>query len=348
MTVKTVRLALIGFGTVGQGFVDILRTRKQALADNQGFQAEVVAVSTLRRGAVYQPDGLDLDALLEAMRSGNLSQYPDQPGLVRGLDALDTIRKSNADCVIEVSPTDLSTAEPALSHIKASFEAGKHVVLANKGPIALAYREIADLAASKGLYLGFEATVMGGTPAIRLAQKALAGCRIQEIRGILNGTTNYILTQMDDGVPYAAALKEAQRSGYAEADPSGDVEGHDAAGKLLILVNTVLGGSMRLEDIERIGITHLKSEDIESAHINDRRWKLIARAWYTDSGLLASVKPEELPLSDPLANVSGVNNAVTYLTDLLGPVTLIGPGAGGLETGFAILSDLLHRFSDKR
>ena len=339
---QPLRLALIGFGTVGQGLAEILQNRATELAAQQNFRAVIVAVSDLLKGAVYNPDGLEIAALLDAGRAGKLTQYPEQPGLVRGLDALATIQQSNADVVIEVSYTDLKTGEPALSHVRAAFDAGKSAILTNKGPVALAYRELAARAALKGLFFGYEGTVMSGTPALRMAQTALAGCTISEVRGILNGTTNYILTKMESGATYADALAEAQRMGFAEADPAGDVEGFDAAGKVVIVANTILGASLRMDDVDRTGITGLKPGDIEAARAAGERWKLIARAHRTDAGVAASVRPERLPLADPLAGVGGVTNAITYETDLLGPVTLVGPGAGRKETGFAILSDLIE------
>ena len=339
---KTLRLALIGFGTVGQGLAAILQASADSLAAQQGVNLSIVAVSDLMKGAVYHPDGLDIAALLNAGKGGSLSAYPDQPGLVRGLDSLATIRQSNADAVVEVSYTDLKTGEPAISHIKAAFEARKHVILTNKGPVALAYSELSTLAERKGLFFGYEGTVMSGTPSLRLARTALAGCHIREARGILNGTTNYILTQMERGMSYADALADAQRLGYAEADPTGDVEGFDASGKLIILANVVFGVSLGMDDVDRTGITRLTVDDIESARASGERWKLIACAQRTPNGVTASVRPTRLPLSDPLAGVGGATNAITYETDLLGPVTLVGPGAGRKETGFAILSDLLE------
>jgi homoserine dehydrogenase len=339
---QTLRLALIGFGTVGQGLAEILHSSVAALAAQHNFRASIVAVSDLLKGAVYHPDGLDIAALLEAGRAGKLAQYPEQPGLVRGLDALATIRQSNADTIIEVSYTDLKTGEPALSHVRAAFDAGKNVIVTNKGPVALAYKELAARAALKGLYFGYEGTVMSGTPALRLARTALAGCTISEVRGILNGTTNYILTRMESGTSYAGALAEAQRMGYAEADPTGDVEGFDAAGKVVIVANVILGASLRMDDVDRTGITALTPADIDAARAASERWKLVARARRTPDGIIASVRPERLLLSDPLAAVGGVANAITYETDMLGSVTLVGPGAGRRETGFAILSDLLE------
>jgi homoserine dehydrogenase len=339
---RPLRLALIGFGTVGQGLAEILQTGAESLAAQHGFRASIVAVADLVKGSLYQPDGLDMAALLDAARQGSLTAYPDQPQLARGYDSLKTIRDTNADVIIEVSYTDLKTGEPAISHVRAAFEAGKHAVITNKGPVALAFRELADLAARKDLFFGYEGTVMSGTPALRLARAALAGCTIREARGILNGTTNFILTAMENGGSYAEALAEAQRLGYAEADPAGDVEGFDAAGKLVILANTVLGGSLGMADVNRTGITGLTPADIDAAKAAGERWKLIARARRTADGVTASVKPERLPLIDPLASVGGVTNAITYETDLLGPVTLVGPGAGRRETGFAILSDLIE------
>lgn len=186
---------------------------------------------------------------------------------------------------------------------------------------------------------------MSGTPALRLGMELLGGAGIRRVQGILNGTTNYILTQMESGAAYEAALAEAQAKGYAEADPSGDVEGHDAAGKVVILANLLLGLPLTMEDVACEGITGLTPEDIRAAQEAGERWKLIGLVERTDEGHRASVKPTRLPLAHPLASVSGATNAITYTTDLLGDVTLVGPGAGRVETGYALLGDVLgiHR-----
>jgi homoserine dehydrogenase len=221
--------------------------------------------------------------------------------------------------------------------------------------VALAYRERSEMAAAQGVQFRFEGTVMSGTPTIRLARQALAGCEILEVKGILNGTTNYILTQMEAGQSYADALAEAQRLGYAEADPTADVEGWDAAGKAVILASVLLGGDLRVADVDRTGISGLTLADVEAAKAAGERWKLIARVWRADDVggdakrvgsprplIRASVQPTRLPLSHPLAGVSGAINACTFTTDLLGDVTLVGPGAGRMETGYAVLGDLLE------
>jgi len=343
---KTYRLALIGFGNVGQGLAEILRDRGAELAQTVGAEFVITAVSDLLKGSVYDPQGLDAGELLTAVgRDGTLGSVVT-PG--SGWDALETIAQSNADVVVELSYTDLATGQPALDHIRAALAGGKHVITTNKGPIALAYPELADLAAQNGVCLGVEGTVMSGTPALRLGQELLAGAGVRRIQGILNGTTNYILTQMEGGATYAAALAEAQARGYAEADPTGDVEGVDAAGKVVILANLLMGEALTMADVRRTGISGLTAEDVAEAAAAGERWKLIGSVERENGRVQAGVQPVRLPVSHPLAGVSGATNAITYSTDLLGDVTLVGPGAGRMETGYALISDLLaiHRTTD--
>ena len=346
----TYRLALIGFGTVGQGLLEILLERADDLLTEHGFEAQVVAVSDANKGAVYHPKGLDGAALLASVHaSGSLAAYPDKPGLVRGWDSLTTIRQSNADVIIEATWTDLHTGQPAIQHIETAFQLAKHVVTSNKGPVALAYHQLRSQADARRLYWGIEGTVMSGTPALRLAHTALAGCHIRALRGILNGTTNFMLTRMEEGVNYAEALAEAQRLGYAEADPSADVEGYDALGKLLILAAVVMNTPLEVNQVARQGITQLTRTDVEDAQANGQRWKLIAELKRDGKRVVASVGPQRIPVTHPLAAVRGSTNAITYETDWLGEVTLVGPGAGRQATGFALLADLLdlHRWISK-
>jgi homoserine dehydrogenase len=336
------KLAIVGFGTVGQGLVELLLEKEEALR-TLGFEFRVVAVSDLARGGLYHPKGLDLEGLLQVARKGvTFAAYPEELGLERGWDSLKTIRDANADIVVEVTFTNVETGQPAIDHCWAAFESGKHVVTSNKGPVALAYRELSALARTQGVRLAFEGTVMSGTPALRMPLLTLVGNEIREVRGILNGTTNYILTRMEEGLEYAEALQEAQWSGYAEADPTSDVEGYDAAYKLVILANVLMGLELKPAQVSRQGIAGLTRQDIEAARQEGRRWKLLAWARRGKEGLEARVEPVSLPLSDPLAGVMGATNAITYQTDVLGPVTLIGPGAGRRETGYALLIDLIH------
>jgi homoserine dehydrogenase len=332
------RLALIGFGSAGQGLAQILRDHGAALVRRYGVELRMVAVCTQRRGSLYEADGLDPAALLAAIQhDGHLRNLAGQ----RDWSPLEMIEQANADVLVELSPTDLITGEPATSHIRAALGRRMHTITANKGPIALHLPELRRLASDAQLYLGYEGTVMSGTPALRLGWSDLAGCEILELRGIVNGTTNYILTQMEGGISYADALAEAQQLGYAEADPTGDVEGYDAAAKAVILANVLMDARLGLGDVERAGITTLTRDTIAAARDSGERWKLIARVWREGEQVRASVQPTRLPFSHPLASARGATNALTLTTDLLGDVTLIGPGAGGAATGFAIISDLL-------
>lgn len=335
------KLAFIGFGTVGQGLTEILLEKKDMLAEKYDFHYTIVAVSDIMKGSVYDKNGLDMAEILDLVKNGKkLDEYPTG---VKGMDSLTTIKETNADTVVEVTYTDVKTGEPALTHIKTALGAGKNVVSTNKGPVVKQAVELLDMAASNNVHYGFEGVVLAGTPALNLARFSLAGNKINGFRGILNGTTNYILTRMEEGISYDDALKKAQELGYAEADPTGDVEGLDALGKVVILSNVVLGKNIGWNDVERKGITEITKEDVEKAKVEGKRWKLIGSAEVQPGGSVkAKVWPEKLPLSDPLAGVCEAINALTYYTDELGPVTIVGPGAGRRETGFALLIDLLE------
>ena len=331
------KLILIGFGVVGQGFAEILRDKAAELKQRHNFTAEIIGVVTASKGTLYRTEGLAVSALLEAVGGGSFDGYGDEVGLRRGMTAGEMIALGEAQILVELSPTNLETAQPALDYCHQALDAGLHLVLANKGPVALDYANLNAKARRLGRHMRYEATVMAGTPTMHLAEDALAGCQIRSARGILNGTTNYILTQMENGMAYPAALAQAQALGYAETDPSGDVEGWDAAGKVLILANALFGGSLTLGDLEVSGISGISADDIAEAAAAGKRYKLIARA-APDGG---EVKAIQLPLADPLASVGGSTNAITLETDLLGDITLIGAGAGKAETGYAILSDIM-------
>ena len=342
------RIGLIGCGTVGQGLLEILDKKREFLRDAYGFEARVVAISDKIRGSLLVPEGIDIPAVLGVLgRGGNLTDYPKAaPGQAEPLDPLDMIEKTDAGIIAELTYTNIQTAEPATSYIRKALRTGKHVVTSNKGPAALYYRELQDLARKNGLQFRIEGTVMSGTPVFHLAESGLAGNHVLEAQGILNGTTNFILSKMEtEGMEYAAALKLAQELGYAEADPTADVEGFDALAKIVILSNVLMGGSLKTSDVPRKGISSISKADVAAAKKAGTRYKLIAHAKKEAGGIVASVSPQKLPLSDPLAGVMGAQNALSLQTDLVGKVTIQGAGAGKTETGFAILSDLLaiHR-----
>jgi homoserine dehydrogenase len=335
---KTVRLMMVGFGNVGQGMLQILRDEASTFEDHFGVRFIVVAVNDMRLGSLYEPNGLSVQGLLEAAAAGDLSTVPASE---YGWSVKRMVAKAQADTLVEASFTDLQTGEPALTYIRQALMSGKDVVTTNKGPIALHFHDLHSLAQENKVRIGFEGTVMSGTPSLALGMKLLSSAGIQRIQGIFNGTTNFILSRMESGCSYSEALAEAQTLGYAEADPSGDVEGFDAAGKVVILSNLVMGGNLDLASVDRKGITHLTLQDIQTAKKEGKRWKLIGTIEHVGGQIRASVQPVPLPVEHPLANVGGATNAITYITRLLGDVTLIGAGAGRLETGYALINDLL-------
>jgi len=333
------RIVFLGFGTVAQGLARILVRKAGVLRKTYGFEFEAVAVSDTVKGSVLNNRGLDLGKILGTVEQGGTLN--DYPGGVKGLSSLDTLERADATTLVEATWTNLKDGEPGLTHVKTALKLGLHVVTTNKGPIALAYHELAALAQRKRRHLRFEGTVMSGTPAISLVKEALIGSTVKSIRGILNGTTNHILTEMESGKSYADTLRTAQELGYAEADPTGDVEAWDPTAKIVILANVLMAGRIKLSEVPREGITKITQADVDAARRDGKRIKLVAKAFRENDEVKAEVVPERLPMTDILAHVSGVLNAITVSTDVQPDVTVVGPGAGGDSAGYALLSDML-------
>lgn len=328
------RIILVGCGIVGQSFARILICREPELIRNYGFHPRVVAMVD-KGGAAINPKGLDLEKILHLkIEKGTVaaSREYGHPAM----SALDVIESVEAEALVEATPTNIKDGEPGLSHIKTAFKTRKHVVTTNKGPLALALPALTELADHNRVYFRFSGTVGAGTPVLELAKKCLLGDRIASIRGILNGTTNYILTEMDEKrIAFRQALENAQKLGYAEADPSMDVDGTDAACKLAIIANWVMNKKVTLKDVRVQGIRNVTLQDLEEAAGRDCTIKLLGSV---NNNL--KVRPTEISRHHPLC-VGGVLNAVTFVSEFAGEETIIGRGAGGMETASAILRDLL-------
>ncbi len=329
-------IALVGFGTVAQGLCKILLEKRDLLKRDHQFEFEIVAVSTRSRGTMFHPAGLSLSYLNYLAQN----KVPFVENL-KEWDAEDMIRESNATVVIELAHSNMQDAEPAITHCRTAFKTGKHIICGNKGPAAVAYSQLKALAKKRGCAFLNEATVLSGTPTLGFYKNSLRGNPISRVRGILNGATNFILSEMEAGSSYDEAIQQAEKRGYLEAEKHADVEGVDAQAKLAILANELFDLTLELQDIKRVGISALTQVHIEAARRAGKRWKLVATLSNEGDNIVAHVEPEELDLSDPLAHVTGSMNAITFSTDHLGDVTITGPGAGGEETGYAVLSDLL-------
>ena len=337
------RIVLIGYGVVGQSLSSILLRRRSETLRDYGFNPKVVAVVD-RGGAAINPKGLNLEKMLALKKQkGTLAADPEfgHPKM----SPLDVIESVEAEVMVEVTPTNVKTGEPGLSHIKTAFRTGKHVVTTNKGPLSLALPALTELADYNKVYLRFSGTVGGGTPVLELAKKCLLGDKIVAIRGILNGTTNYILTEMEEKrITFQQALDNTQKLGYAETDPSMDVDGIDAACKLVIMANWIMNKKYTLKDVNVRGIRGVTLQALDEAAKRGNTIKLIGSV---DGN--PKVAPTEISKHGPLC-VSGVLNAVTFVSEFAGEETIIGRGAGGMETASAVLRDLLdikHNLADK-
>ncbi|WP_434605989.1 homoserine dehydrogenase [Pseudomonas sp. R1-7] len=335
------KLALVGFGGVNRALAQLIAERNQQWKTELGFTLKIVGVTDLFLGSVMNRHGLDAASLARLPATkGAMAQLPG--GTVDALNEA-VIKDCGADIIAEATFTNPVDGEPATSFCRWALERGKHVVTTNKGPIALHGAELKALAQRNNVAFEYEGSVMSGTPVIRLAKQALAGSSITGFEGILNGTSNFVLTAMESGLGFAEAVSQAQALGYAEADPTADVEGHDVRLKVVILANELLDAKLTVSDVSCKGISALSLDDIEKARRDNARWKLIGAATRNvDGSISASVEPRLLSNDHPLASISGATNAVSFTSELLGAVTVSGPGAGRIETAFALLSDIIH------
>ena len=311
------KIGIAGLGTVGASLVRILTERHNMLAVSCGRPIEIVAVSARDKG---RNRGIDI---------GGYTWYDD---------ATEMARHAGLDVFVELMG---GSGDPAYSAVKAALTRGLHVVTANKALLAKHGVELAALAEEKGAILNFEAAVAGGIPVIKALRESLTGNTVSRVYGIMNGTCNYILTRMErEEMSFEACLKEAQRLGYAEADPAFDIEGNDTAHKLSILTTLAFGTRIAADDIYLEGITNISLEDIHAAADLGYRIKLLGVAQKTASGIEQRVHPTMVPQDSVIAQVDGVTNAVAIESDVLGELLMVGPGAGGNATASAVMGDI--------
>lgn len=325
------RVVLCGFGAVGQGLARLFESRAGDLYARFGLKPRIVGVAD-SGGAASDPSGLRAADLVAAKAGG---RSVASCGGREGMTGAELIAGSDADVLVETTASDYGDGEPGMAHITSAMARGMHVVSANKGPLALAFPSLMELAAHNGVSLRFSGTVGGGTPILDYAKNSLRGERIVSFRGILNGTTNYILSSMAGGMSPEEALGDARSRGYVEADESLDLDGIDAAAKLAILANWVMGMKVTLPEIRREGIRGVGADDVRRAAGSGSAIKLIAEC---DGGL--SVGPREVRKDDPLC-VNGTLNGISFVSEHSGTQTVIGRGAGGTETASSIVRDLI-------
>jgi homoserine dehydrogenase len=341
---RRIRLAIVGFGAVGRWLATAIWRRRAWLEAECGVAVSIVSVATRGGGFVHYGDGFDIPRLLAIAEGGRpLAEYP---GARQWGSALDGLAQSESDVLAEASNTNPRVSEPALSHIRLAIDRGMHVITSSKGACAAAAIEMAALARKRGVAFRMESTVMSGTPVLSTLRDGLAGARVVAIRGILNGTANYILTQMAGGLDYAVALADAQAKGFAEPDPADDIDGHDVVAKLRILAAVAFGRPLDAGEVVRSGIGGVTLDAVQQSVRDGCRTKHVAklRAHPKLGGepcIEARVEPLSLSLADPLSRINGVMNAVVVETDTVREVTIVGPGAGPEQAGQGMFADLV-------
>lgn len=339
--IHSYNLCLLGFGNVNRTLVRLLADRDEQLRA-RGIRWRIAGVASRRLGWIANPEGLDL-----ALLSGPSAPAPESfPGsLRRSTNVTDWLRAAEADVLFEATSLDIRNGQPAVDHLRAALRHGAHAITANKGPIVHAYNELKELAASQKKRFLFESTVMDGVPIFSLFQETLPTLRLNGFRGILNSTTNVILGGMEEGLSFEAALRKAQEIGVAETDATHDIDGWDATAKTVALITVLMGESICLDDVQREGIGNLTGENVRSARAAGTPYKLVCRARRNGSNVDASVRPERLPMSDPLAWVAGTSSIVYFETDLFPGLCITEENPGLYATAYGLLADFIRAVS---
>jgi homoserine dehydrogenase len=312
---RTIKLAMLGYGNAGKAFKSLLEEKAGALAEAYDSCFEFVSIVTKSKGDFL---GSSKDT------------------------ALDVAAKADYDILIELTPLNIITGQPAISHIEAALNRGKDVITANKGPIAHDYKRLSNLAKQNGCSFFFETTVMDGTPVFNLVHDTLKFCTVTEVSGILNSTTNFILEEMEKGLPMNQIMEKGRELGFVEADPLMDIEGYDSAGKITALLNVLMDANMTPAQIDRKGIEGVTYKDIEAASEKGCKVKLVCKGWREHGKVYGRVAPELVPLTHLYATINGTSSILSITTDLMGKLTIIEEEPEILQTAYGVFSDLVR------
>ncbi|RLD09938.1 MAG: homoserine dehydrogenase [Chloroflexota bacterium] len=336
---KTLKLALLGFGNVGQALGKLLLEKEAELQEIYGITFRVAGIATGSHGAAINPQGIELASALAKAQAG---ESLDALSVQKVQDSEDFIRRCPADVLFETTPVNYQTGEPAISYIRAGLEKGMHVATANKGPVVHAYQSLSALAQAQGRKFFFESAVMDGAPIFSLFRDALPAANVRAFRGILNSTTNLLLTRMEEGESLDDAIGYAQSVGIAESDPSGDVDGWDAAIKVAALVTVVMGVPLLPSEVNRTGIRGVGVDAVTKASAENKRWKLVCEAQRDGDSVRAKVSPQLVGADSPLYNVMGTSSILQVESDVLGKLSLLEEDPSPATTAYGLLADFLN------
>lgn len=330
-----IKIAFLGFGNVGKALASLMIEKRQELQHRYDLSITTTGIATGRHGMAIDPQGIDLEAAL----AGELADLNRVDGVN---DSLEFIRQCGAQVLFENSPVNYETGQPAIDHLRLALELGMHAITANKGPVVHAYRELTNLARQQGSRFYFESTVMDGAPIFSLFRETLPGSRLFSLRGVLNSTTNMILSRMEDGESFEAAVAYCQRIGIAETDPSGDVDGWDASVKVAALVTVLMDIPFLPQQVDRQGIRGITAADIELAKQEGKRWKLVCYAERVGEQVKARVGPESVGIDSPMYGVNGTTSIIQFESDVLGRLSIIEENPGPHTTAYGLFADFLN------
>lgn len=333
------KLAFLGFGNVGKALATLLMRKEKELKEKYDITFSVTGIATGRHGILINPNGIDPFGALELLRSSRslslLTRVPVN-------NSLEFIRKCEADVLFENTSVNHETGQPAVDHVNTALGLGMHVCTANKGPVVHAYQELQDLAKEKGVKFLHESTVMDGAPIFSLFREAIPATNLISFKGILNSTTNLILQRMEGGDSFDEAVRHCQDVGIAETDPSGDVDGWDAAIKVAALTTVLMGIPLKPQDVERIGIREITPEMVAGALKEGKRYKLVCSCERDGDDIKAKVAPELVSMSSPLFSVEGTSSIVEFKSDVLGDLSVVEKDPGPHTTAYGLLADFIN------
>ncbi len=335
------RLAFLGFGNVGKALARLLLQKEDELCQRYGITFSVTGIATGRHGTAIAPQGIDLHQALAVDDFTRLSSQP-QPA-----DTFDFVRRCPADVLFENSPVNYETGQPAVDHLRLALEQGMHALTANKGPVVHAYRQLTELARQKGRKFYFESTVMDGAPIFSLFRESLSGANLRRLRGVLNSTTNMMLTRMELGDSFEQAVAYCQQIGIAETDPSGDIDGWDAAVKVAALVTVLMDIPLKPAQVERSGIRQIGPQQVAEARQAGKRWKLVCEAERVGDGIRARVAPELVGPESPMYGAEGTTSIVQFETDVLGLLSVVEADPGPHTTAYGLFADFLNAVRER-
>lgn len=323
----------MGFGNVGEAFVTLLEKKEPELGGRYGIAVRLTGIASRQIGWLFTPDGFTLRKLL----------VRDFSGGKRAGDVRQWLQQAKADALFEASSLNAETGQPAIDYLRAALETGAHAISANKGPVIHACRELTELASSRGRRFFFESATMDGVPVYSLFRETLPAIKVHGFRGVLNSTTTVILDALDAGMTFDEAVGEAHRLGIAETDPSADIDGIDAAVKVVALANVLMGANLTLADVHRRGIREVTVAQLREAQASGEAWRLVSRALrVSDSRIVASVTPERLKATDPLASVRGTSLMIAFQTDIFPELVIGERDPGPQATAYGLLADFLN------